>query len=94
MGGRALDGSVSHIQAYNEARRLSKTLQVLHTYLQRQPYAAELVVVDDGSEDRTAALVRASAAALIDVRHRLTLLADLLLLLCSEQRSHRPRIVG
>lgn len=52
------------IPAYNEELRLGKTLRVIHTYLQRQPYPAEIIVVDDGSQDGTASTVRAFDAAL------------------------------
>ena len=47
------------IPAYNEARRLPTTLATVWAYLGRQPYRAEVVVVDDGSEDNTAAQVEA-----------------------------------
>jgi dolichyl-phosphate beta-glucosyltransferase len=47
------------IPAYNEEQRLGKTLQVIHAYLRRQPYPAEIIVVDDGSQDATASVVRA-----------------------------------
>ena len=47
------------IPAYNEAQRIGNTLRAIHAYLQRQPYSAEIIVVDDGSQDGTASLVRA-----------------------------------
>jgi dolichyl-phosphate beta-glucosyltransferase len=47
------------IPAYNEAQRIGNTLHAIHAYLQRQPYSAEIIVVDDGSQDGTASLVRA-----------------------------------
>jgi glycosyltransferase involved in cell wall biosynthesis len=47
------------IPAYNEALRIGNTLRVIHAYLQRQPYPAEIIVVDDGSQDGTASTVRA-----------------------------------
>lgn len=46
------------IPAYNEERRLPPTLDDVIQYLARQSYSAEIVVVDDGSVDRTAAVVR------------------------------------
>lgn len=46
------------IPAFNEARRLPGTLTEVSAYLARQPYRAEVVVVDDGSTDDTARLVR------------------------------------
>jgi glycosyltransferase involved in cell wall biosynthesis len=45
------------VPAYNEERRLPRTLETILAYLGRQPYPTELIVADDGSEDDTAALV-------------------------------------
>jgi glycosyltransferase involved in cell wall biosynthesis len=45
------------VPAYNEERRLPGTLASILTYLGQQPYSAELIVADDGSDDGTAALV-------------------------------------
>jgi dolichyl-phosphate beta-glucosyltransferase len=50
------------IPAYNEARRLPRTLDDVVSYLARQSYAAEIFVVDDGCQDGTADLVRTRAA--------------------------------
>jgi len=50
------------IPAYNEEQRLPGTLQCVCDYLGRQPYAAELVVVDDGSHDHTLDAARAALA--------------------------------
>src|SRR4051812_34584954 len=47
------------IPAYNEVRRLPATLATVWAYLARQPYRAEVIVVDDGSEDTTANVVEA-----------------------------------
>src|SRR5207253_1142369 len=44
------------IPAYNEARRLPTTLARVSEYLDAQNYPYELLVVDDGSADDTAAL--------------------------------------
>ena len=49
------------IPAYNEAARLPSTLEKVMDYLGRQPYTCEVLVVDDGSEDRTASIVEAAA---------------------------------
>ena len=46
------------IPAYNEEARLPETLATLHDYLSRQPFTWEALVADDGSEDRTPAIVR------------------------------------
>lgn len=48
------------IPAYNEAQRLSPTLTAIFSYLSRQVYQAEVIVVDDGSTDETAAIARQS----------------------------------
>lgn len=53
------------IPAYNEARRLPATLDRILHYLDRQDYSAQIIVVDDGSTDGTAA-----AARKYDTRHR------------------------
>jgi glycosyltransferase involved in cell wall biosynthesis len=45
------------IPAYNEAQRIGGTLRTTLAYLTRQPYTAELIVVDDGSHDATASIV-------------------------------------
>lgn len=42
------------VPAYNEEARLPTSLQKIHDYLARQDYTSEIIVVDDGSEDRTA----------------------------------------
>jgi glycosyltransferase involved in cell wall biosynthesis len=46
------------IPAYNEAVRLGKTLRIIVAYLRENWPDAELIVVDDGSSDNTAALAR------------------------------------
>src|SRR5213593_1892814 len=46
------------IPAYNEAVRLAKTLRTVVDYLRENWPDAELIVVDDGSSDNTAALAR------------------------------------
>jgi dolichyl-phosphate beta-glucosyltransferase len=56
------------IPAFNEARRLPHTLQDVLGYLARQPYDAEVIVVDDGSTDETARLAREREAGPIALR--------------------------
>jgi dolichyl-phosphate beta-glucosyltransferase len=48
------------IPAYNEAQRIRATLESAEAYLDRQDYDYEIIVVDDGSTDATAAVVRDS----------------------------------
>ena len=45
------------IPAYNEEKRLPKTLEAIDAYLKNQSYNYEIVVVSDGSEDKTAEVV-------------------------------------
>ncbi|MGH2484542.1 MAG: glycosyltransferase [Ktedonobacterales bacterium] len=49
------------LPAYNEEGRLPHTLRAIRRFLAEQPYAAEVIVVDDGSADATAALVERRA---------------------------------
>lgn len=44
------------IPAYNEAARIEATARTAAAWLCEQPFASELIVVDDGSEDDTADL--------------------------------------
>ncbi|HDZ54407.1 MAG TPA: glycosyltransferase family 2 protein [Candidatus Nealsonbacteria bacterium] len=46
------------IPAYNEARRLPKTLEKVDEYLREQTYDYEVIVVNDGSRDKTAEVVK------------------------------------
>ncbi len=45
------------IPAYNEALRLRKTLPLVREFFQSQDFTWELVLVDDGSSDGTAAIL-------------------------------------
>lgn len=56
MTGDALALSVI-VPAYNEAERIPPTLQSIDAWLSRQPWKAEILVVDDGSTDATRAVV-------------------------------------
>jgi len=46
------------IPAYNEEKRLPKTLEEIDKYLSKQNYDYEILVVNDGSKDKTAEVVR------------------------------------
>jgi dolichyl-phosphate beta-glucosyltransferase len=46
------------IPAYNEDRRITATLDQILSYIGQQGWNAEVIVVDDGSGDNTAAIVR------------------------------------
>lgn len=45
------------VPAYNEERRLPKTLIEMDKYLRKQPYSYEIIIVNDGSKDGTAGAV-------------------------------------
>src|SRR6202161_2564487 len=49
------------IPAYNEGQRLGETLERVLTYVRQQGWDAEVIVVNDGSRDNTAQIVRAFA---------------------------------
>lgn len=51
------------IPAYNEEVRLPDSLRTVRAFLEAQPYASEVLVVDDGSQDGTAAAVQQAASA-------------------------------
>jgi glycosyltransferase involved in cell wall biosynthesis len=46
------------IPAYNEAARIGKALEEVRKYMASRPFASELLLVDDGSSDRTPDLFR------------------------------------
>jgi glycosyltransferase involved in cell wall biosynthesis len=56
------------IPAYNEAGRLPASLEQLADYLAAQPYTSEVLVVDDGSTDNTAAVAEGFAAQFRSLR--------------------------
>jgi dolichyl-phosphate beta-glucosyltransferase len=56
MNSPTLDLSIV-IPAYNEERRLPKTLDSIFAYLHERPCRAEVLVVDDGSSDQTREIV-------------------------------------
>lgn len=51
------------IPAYNEEHRLPDTLEQAFSFIQDQPYDAEVLVVENGSDDRTYEVAREFSAA-------------------------------
>lgn len=63
------------IPTYNEEMRISHTLEDVVNYVVKQGYSWEIIVADDGSEDKTPVLVEEAATTnaeirLVRLRHR------------------------
>jgi glycosyltransferase involved in cell wall biosynthesis len=56
------------IPAYNESARILGALEAVTGCIRERAWSAEVIVVDDGSRDQTAALVRAFAVKVPEVR--------------------------
>lgn len=56
------------IPAYNEEKRLPKTLEKIDRYLSGQSYDYEIIVVNDGSRDKTAEIVRSQTPSIKNLR--------------------------
>lgn len=56
------------IPAYNEERRLPKTLREIYKYLKTQNYSWEILVANDGSKDNTAQVVRELSSEIENLR--------------------------
>jgi dolichyl-phosphate beta-glucosyltransferase len=56
------------IPAYNEELRLPETLGQVLRYLSTQPYRSEVIVVDDGSTDGTARILRGMSGGGVPIR--------------------------
>jgi dolichyl-phosphate beta-glucosyltransferase len=51
------------LPAYNEEKRIASTLQDVGNFLSKQPFEYEIIVVNDGSKDKTAEVVRQAQAS-------------------------------
>ena len=51
------------IPAYNEEKRIKKTITVLRSYLKKQKYSYEIIIVNDGSTDQTLEILKNFIAA-------------------------------
>ena len=56
------------IPAYNEEKRIGKTLQAINRYLREQKYLSEIIVVSDGSKDKTAQVVEELKSKILNLR--------------------------
>lgn len=51
------------IPSFNEEKRIAPTLEQILVYLQKQPYPSEVILVDDGSRDRTVEIAEEKLAS-------------------------------
>ena len=56
------------VPAYNEESRLPRTLRDIDAYLRRQDYEYEIIVVNDGSRDRTVEVANALTREIANLR--------------------------
>jgi len=56
------------VPAFNEETRIEKSLDRVVSFLQSQPYSSELIIIDDGSRDRTVERVRGLVGGLAGIR--------------------------
>src|SRR4030042_6397841 len=56
------------IPAYNEEKRIGKTLREVNRYLEKQNYEYEILVVDDGSKDDTVKVAEALASEIRNLK--------------------------
>ncbi len=56
------------IPAYNEEKRISNTLLSIDHYLSKQNYTYEIIVVNDGSKDKTAQIVKKFSGLIKNLR--------------------------
>lgn len=56
------------IPCYNEEARIGRTLRAIHSYIKTKDYSWEIIVVDNGSRDRTREVVEAHAALIPNLK--------------------------
>jgi len=56
------------IPAYNEEKRLPNTLRKINNYLKKQTYTSEIIVVSDGSNDKTVEVSRSMASEINNLK--------------------------
>jgi len=56
------------IPAHNEEARLPRSLEEISAFLETQPYTAEIIVVENGSQDRTLELAQEYTARIANLR--------------------------
>jgi len=56
------------IPAYNEEKRIARTLKDIDEYLKTKTYDYEIIVVSDGSRDKTADIVKGLQAEVENLR--------------------------
>ncbi len=56
------------IPAYNEEKHISNTIISINKYLSQQNYPFEIIVVNDGSKDRTAKIVRELVSTIYNLK--------------------------
>ena len=64
------------IPAYNEGKRIGRSLDEVLRFLESAPYRAEVIVVDDGSKDNTAQIVTDRVACYGEAGHELRVLTN------------------
>jgi glycosyltransferase involved in cell wall biosynthesis len=56
------------VPAYNEEKRLPRTVKAISNYLSRQKYDWEIIVVSDGSQDKTVEIARSLKSEIRNLR--------------------------
>ena len=64
------------VPAYNEEKRIGRSLDAVLSFLASQPYRAEVIVVDDGSSDQTGSQVLEHQSGYVEAGHELRLLTN------------------